>query len=97
MLGPPIRKEQFTSGDFVKKMLLGVTSTVPSERKPVCDVRDVARAHLLAIKNPIAANRRFIVCSGSFNYCEFARQQKELGWPVTDDIEAERPEGTIFN
>lgn len=96
VMGPPLRKEPFSSGNFVKSMMDGSVPIIGSELKPVCDVRDVAKAHLLAIKNPIAANRRFIISSGSHNWQEFARQQRSAGWLITENLEAEKSVGTIY-
>ena len=63
---------------------------ISSVHKTVVDVRDAARAHLLAIKNPIAANRRFILCQGSPTFQEFAApvaaKYRPLGWPITENL-----------
>jgi len=43
----------------------GKMPTIGAGHMPVVDVRDVAQAHLLAIKKPEAANRRFILSHSS--------------------------------
>ncbi len=61
VMGPPLRKESFTSGGWLKRLMEGTTTTISSDSCGAVDVRDVARAHVLGIKNPAAANRRFIL------------------------------------
>ena len=65
VMGPPLRKESFTSGGFLKKLMEGGMEKISAEHCCVVDVRDVATAHVLAFKNPAAANRRFILCHSS--------------------------------
>ena len=44
---------------------------------------------MLGIKNPAAANRRFILVSGSHSYQDFAApvraKYRPLGWPITEN------------
>ena len=58
-------------------------------------MRDTATAHLLAIKNPAAANRRFILCHSSPSFHEYAApviaKYKPLGWPITDVMGQSNP------
>lgn len=61
ILGPNLNKEAFSSGDIIKKFMMREVPAVLNVSLPIVDVRDVALAHLLAIKTPEAANRRFIV------------------------------------
>ena len=61
VMGPPLRKENFTSGGWLKRLMEGTTTSISSDSCGAVDVRDVARAHVLGIKNPAAANRRFIL------------------------------------
>ena len=99
VMGPPLRKEQFTSGDWCKSLMEGKMDPIASLRKCVCDVRDVARAHLLAIKNPIAANRRFIICHSSPSFQEFAApiaaKYRPLGWPISENMAPVNPADPI--
>lgn len=52
----------FESGEMVVKIMAGKFPMVPNLRMGVSDVRDVAKAHLLALEKPEAANQRFICC-----------------------------------
>jgi len=52
----------FESGELVVKIMTGKFPMVPNLRMGVSDVRDVAKAHLLALEKPEAANQRFICC-----------------------------------
>ena len=65
VMGPPLRKELSTSLGFVKKMMEGKMDPVSSEHCCGVDVRDVAFAHLQAIKVAEAANKRFILVHSS--------------------------------
>ena len=73
--------------------------SISSEHICLVDVRDTAIAHLLAIKNPIAANRRFILChsSPSFQemYCPVADKYRPLGWPITENMAPANPDEYI--
>jgi len=71
-MGPPLRKEEFTSGGWMKKLMEGAMATVSASHCCAVDVRDVASAHLLAIKNPAAANKRYILCHSSPSFQEYA-------------------------
>ena len=63
------------------------------------DVRDVATAHLLGIKNEAAANRRFILCHSSPSFHEYAApviaKYKPLGWPITEVMGEVNPEEKV--
>ena len=56
---------------------------------PFVDVRDVAKAHLLGIKKPDAANKRFILCADTPTFWNMFEpvmiKYKQLGWPVNDE------------
>ena len=65
IMGPPLRKEDFTSGGWLKRLMEGTMDKISSEHCCAVDVRDTAKAHLLGIKNPAAAGRRFILCHSS--------------------------------
>ena len=69
--------------------------SISSEHICLVDVRDCAQAHLLAIKNPAAANRRFILCHSSPSFQEFygpvADKYRPLGWPITENMAAPDP------
>ena len=90
VLGPPLRKEDFTSGSWMKSLMQGSLEQITSEHMPIVDVRDVAQAHLLAITNAAAANRRFILCESSRSGLEIvapiAAKYHPLGWPITENL-----------
>ena len=93
IIGPSIRTESAVSVDFCKKLLTGEMSAVPYRCFPVVDVRDVALAHLQAIKVPEARNRRFFSVNQSVwfrDLCEpVATRFNPEGWPVTTTLEQE--------
>ena len=98
-MGPPLRKEPFTSGGWMKRLMEGGMDKISSEHMCVVDVRDTARAHLLAIQNPAAANRRFITCHSSPTFQEFAApvaaKYRPLGWPISEVMEPPKENETI--
>ena len=58
-------------------------------------MRDVAKAHLLGIKKPEAANKRFILCADSPTFYDMfepmTAKYKQLGWPITEEKSASEP------
>ena len=72
---------------------------ISAEHCCVVDVRDVARAHVLGVSNPAAANRRFILCHSSPSFKEYAApviaKYKPLGWPITDNMGEDNPDEYI--
>lgn len=99
VMGPPLRKENFSSGDWLKSVMLGTMKLIPSKHNCVVDVRDAAFAHLAAIKVPAAANRRFALTQGSPTFQEFAQPVVDkygpLGWPVATNKQAADPNEVI--
>ena len=63
---------------------------------PVVDVRDVAQAHYLGIKNAAAANKRYILVNDNMPFKEYAApitaKYRPLGWPITEVIDEPNPE-----
>ncbi|KZT50670.1 NAD(P)-binding protein [Calocera cornea HHB12733] len=76
--GPPIQPVDSmshlnTSADEVWKLMNGSCHTVPPNVVPVwIDVRDVARMHVAALSNPLAANQRYITVAGVFTNSQIA-------------------------
>ena len=70
ILGPHINKNEFTSCKFLKSIMMSTSDVqrgLPFIQQPYVDVRDVAMAHLQAVKIPDAAGKRFILAEG-FHY-----------------------------
>ena len=65
ILGPNLNEATFTSGDFLKGVLLGTQPGLPRVHMPMVDVREVADAHLFAILKPEANGHRFLMVSES--------------------------------
>jgi len=65
VMGPPLRTEPATSTGWLKRLMEGTMDTISADHCCAVDVRDTARAHVLAVKNAAAANRRFILCHSS--------------------------------
>jgi len=98
-MGPPLRKEEFTSGGFLKRLMEGTMTVISAEHCCAVDVRDVAQAHILAVKKPEAANRRFVLCVSSPSFQEYAApvvaKYRPLGWPITENLAASNPDEYI--
>ena len=73
VVGPPLRKEHFASGGFIKRLMTGKMQQISADGCMVVDVRDVGYAHLAAIKVPVAANKRFLLVHSSKKFVEYAR------------------------
>ena len=80
----------------MKRLMEGTMTTVSAEHMCAVDVRDTAHAHLLAIKNPAAANQRYILCHSSPSFQEFAApvaaKYRPLGWPITENMAEANPD-----
>ena len=59
VLGPAFVGAGFTSGEFVTGIMEGTKKYLPPNN--VVDVRDVAKAHLMAVKKDAAVGRRFVL------------------------------------
>ena len=86
IIGPNLNSAQFSSGDIVKKIMMGEFPGVPDISMALVDVRDCAEAHLKALKEPKAAGNRFILVEGSHGIGELAEvlhsEYAKLGYPI---------------
>lgn len=64
VMGPVMGREVSGSNHIIQHMLAGGMPGTPDVYIPIVDVRDVARAHLLAMTTPDAAGQRFLVTNG---------------------------------
>lgn len=70
--GPSYLTGEFSSANYMKMLMLGVLPALPKIMLPVVDVRDVAFAHLQAIKVPEAKNKRFILTQNTYWFKDLA-------------------------
>ncbi|XP_045119349.1 putative uncharacterized oxidoreductase C513.07 [Portunus trituberculatus] len=74
VMGPPLLETHRTSTSV--SLMTGIVNKtypgVPRVQFPVCDVRDVARAHVKALTLPEAANNRHIIATDSCWYRDIA-------------------------
>jgi len=63
VVGPVLSKNLATSVELIKRLLDKSTPAVPKMHFSICDVRDVAQAHLKAMIIPEAAGHRHIISS----------------------------------
>lgn len=76
MVGPAFFKAESSSFQIVEKVMNNAMPGMPLVKLAMVDVREVAMAHLLSIKNREAANRRFIIYNNSMMCCELATVMK---------------------
>ena len=67
----------FTSGVIIGKIMKGEFKGMPKLQMPIVDVREVAMAHLQALKVEDAKNKRFILSSNSLWFVEIAQALKD--------------------
>ena len=83
----------------MKRLMQGEMEKISSEHICAVDVRDVAFAHLAAVKQEAAANKRFLLVQGSNSFHDFAKpvvdKYSALGWPVTTTYAESDPNETI--
>jgi dihydroflavonol-4-reductase len=83
VLGPSLLGADNTSNEVVAKLIRREVPGCPSLMVPAVDVRDVARAQVLAMTTPDAAGKRFILSGEELWYLDIARMLKEAGYEVT--------------
>lgn len=65
VLGPLMGSNVSGSNELIRRILAGDLPGYPDFWMPIVDVRDLAKAHLLAMTTPEAAGERFIIGSGT--------------------------------
>lgn len=72
---------------FIMRLMKGEMAEIKDDGVGAVDVRDVAFAHVQAVKKPEAANRRFILINYGAKFIEFAQpiidKYVPLGYNVT--------------
>ena len=95
VMGPPLRKEYTASMGFIMRLMKGEMAEIKDDGVGAVDVRDVAFAHVQAVKKPEAANRRFILINYGAKFIEFAQpiidKYVPLGYNVTTTKAAPNP------
>ncbi|XP_024535998.1 cinnamoyl-CoA reductase 2-like [Selaginella moellendorffii] len=61
VFGPLLQQTLNTSSEYLKEVVEGSRNPSPSSYIPLVDVRDVAKAHILAVENEAALGRYFCV------------------------------------
>lgn len=63
VMGPPVSTGSATSHEFISKLIRRAIPAVPNMKQDIVDVRDVAKAHRIALENEDCHGERF-VCIG---------------------------------
>lgn len=99
IMGPSLRKEDFASGGYCKRILTGEMNPISSDSIGTVDVRDCALMHKKAIEVTAAAGRRFISVASSPKHHDIARPIVEkygaLGWPVSTNYAPDDPSNYV--
>lgn len=82
VLGPSLLGADNTSNEVIRKLLYRDVPGVPHLQLAIVDVRDVALAHLAALRAPDAPGKRFILVSDECWCPELAKVLKEAGYRV---------------
>ena len=86
IFGPNLNSAQFSSGDAIKKIMLGAFPLVPKMSMPMVDVRDCATAHMRALTVKEAAGHRFILAENTHSLNEIALELhtgfSQYGYPI---------------
>ena len=78
--GPALIQSEFSSSNYMKMLMLGLMPALPKVMFPIVDVRNVAEAHLNAIKKAEAKNKRFILCERTYKFLELSQTlQRHFG------------------
>jgi dihydroflavonol-4-reductase len=72
ILGPTLIPGDFASAQIITQLLTGALPGIPRFKIAVVDVRECAQAHLMAIKTPTAAGKRFILNSRALWFRDIA-------------------------
>ena len=77
VLGPALDKDLSTSHHVMRMLGRGTYPAVPRIAYPIVDVRDVAAAHVAAMKEPSAAGERFICATDTLSLHEIGMHMIE--------------------
>ncbi|MEL6585475.1 MAG: NAD-dependent epimerase/dehydratase family protein [Pseudomonadota bacterium] len=73
ILGPPLGEERSTSLKVVTRILSGSDPMVPPISFETVDVRDVSRAHVIALETPGLAGERILLAAGTLWFADIAK------------------------
>jgi nucleoside-diphosphate-sugar epimerase len=82
VLGPSLLGMDNASNELIRKLLHREVPGVPHLYLPIVDVRDVALAHVAALRTPDAAGKRFILFGDGCWYHELAKLIKAAGYNI---------------
>ncbi len=74
--GPPLDAHYGTSLQVIERLLRGKDPMLPQFAFPTVDVRDVAEAHVHALRTPEAAGKRFVIADETLWFHEMAEELK---------------------
>ena len=97
IFGPANQTNEFASGEVMRGIMTS-TQPVGRTRMGMVDVRDVAKAHLLGVKNDAAKNKRFLLverCAWRREMAQtLANEFNPKGWNIVTE---ERTDDNVFS
>lgn len=78
VLGAPLDRNFGSSVSIIDRILAGKDPMLPDLSFSIVHVKDVAKMHVLAIKNQSTVSERFIASSGAMSFVEIAKYLKPL-------------------
>jgi len=96
VLGPPHSSNLNASQEMFKKIFLGESKPNPGG-VALTDVRDVAKAHIIALENPNAVGKRLLCATGVTTWVNIANLMKQFypQYPVSTGTEGEPPTWSV--
>lgn len=95
IVGPALSKNTFTSGDLIERLLKGEVPALPEMSVGVVDVRDVAKAHLLALENPKSDGNRYLLVERTLWFSEIAqildKEFRQYGYKIPSRVVGKWP------
>ncbi len=88
ILGPSLGGGDFTSADRIRQLLTGGYKFLMKTSFSLVDVRDVARAHILAVEKPEASDgKRYVCCCGEALWFDeiaeiIRKEYGKYGYPI---------------
>lgn len=70
--GPMLSPNSCSSADIPRQILMNELPALPDLELFVTHIYDVTKAHILAMTHPEAPNKRFLLCSGTLSFPQYA-------------------------
>ncbi len=90
VFGPILVENLCFSVEPIKRLMLNELPLLPDISMAICDVRDVARAHMNALKDPHASSKRLLIVSKTVKFQNVAKvlreEFKNKGYSISNTV-----------